>query len=88
MKVKGRKVRTQAEQQRLYHRFYTLMNVTDAEEYSWRMEGMIHWWLFQMMEACDGDARMVMQVLVEALNHVGIQTAAVGAKVEGDETVQ
>jgi len=61
----------------------------DSDVASWRMCVIIRWWLRQMGEATDHDARRVMAVLVEALKEMGIMAEAIPIALDTTEpTVQ
>ena len=49
----------------------------DSDVASGRMGVIIRWWLQQMGQATDHDARRVMAVLVEALKDMGIMAEAI-----------
>jgi len=57
----------------------------DSYEASRRMGVIIRWWLEQMGEATDHDARRVMAVLVEALKDMGIMAEAIPIALEPNE---
>ena len=50
-------------------------NPSNAEA-SWRMRLIILWWLRQMRVATDDDHEMIVKVVTDAMNQVGIQTFA------------
>ena len=74
-----------ADQHRLFDRCARLVeNASSPEEFSWRMDGIIHWWLHKMHSASDGRKMVVIAALVQALEDVGIESA-LAAVVPTDE---
>jgi len=69
---------SQADVERLFRACGEILNVGHPSnaEASWRMRLIIVWWLRQMCVATDHDQEMVVKVLTDAMNHVGIQTFA------------
>ncbi len=57
----------------------------DSDVASGRMCVIIRWWLQQMGEATDHNARRVMGVLVEALKDVGIMAEAIPIALDASE---
>ena len=49
----------------------------DDQEFQWRMQIIIRWWLGQALHSCAGDQALLMKILTDAVEGIGIRTEVV-----------